>query len=651
MDASSNFWTRRTVSRRAALRGAGLGLAGVAGAALIGCGSDDDDAPAPAARQAATAAPTQAGAQATAAATAAPEEPSFLASRALDESPPQPGGIIASYTNTDVTNLDSIAAESFLPTTAGRWVYPQLVEFAPGIGGPPASGDVRPGLAEDWEIVSPLKLILHLRKNAKWDPREPTNSRGVVADDVVFSWNKFKEKSSSRMSVSNDASDLAPIVDITAIDDYTIQVDSAFAFGPLFGVLAYPRWLQIQPQEADGGYDARNDMRGAGPWMLTKYDRSVKFEYRKNPNYWVKDRPLTDGWDLTIIPEYAQQHAQRLAGKIWLGGINAADQISTYEELPWLNVLMGDYYRGNWQVYFGLRPDSPFIDERVRRAVSNLMDRQLIIDTFSNLDEKREAGWPIETRITSVGVSTGYPAFWADPERKVNQVYSPEQAKAFAYDPAEAKKLMEAAGHGDGLKTKFHHIATAQYGSTFVKVGEAYVGMLEATGLFDLDVKNGDYSTEYLPKIYFGQGDFEGIGWGASTIFPHVGQHLVSYYHSGGSRQKVAFQSFDDLEGGAKRGGDPSSMEGTAASDTLIEKAMASLDFDEQVELILQWQADNALRTPMITSSIHNGTPGFGFYPPWVKNLTAYRSYLESSEQTTYPEWWIDEKLKKEILG
>jgi ABC-type transport system substrate-binding protein len=210
---------------------------------------------------------------------------------------------------------------------------------------------------------------------------------------------------------------------------------------------------------------------------------------------------------------------------------------------------------------------------------------------------------------------------------------------------------MDAAGKSDGISTKLHYIATAQYGTTFPKVGEAYAGMFEATGLFDVDIKNGDYSTEYLPKIYFGEGDFDGIGWGASTIFPHVGQHLASYYHSAGSRQKVAFQSFADRDAGMKFGGDPASVEGTAASDALIAKAMASLDFEEQVELIHQWQADNALRMPMITSTLWNGGPNFGLNPPWVKNILAYRDYLEGDKQTVRPHWWIDEKLRKEIQG
>ena len=38
-----NYWLRGRISRRAALRGAAFGLAGLAGAALVGCGGGDDE--------------------------------------------------------------------------------------------------------------------------------------------------------------------------------------------------------------------------------------------------------------------------------------------------------------------------------------------------------------------------------------------------------------------------------------------------------------------------------------------------------------------------------------------------------------------------------------------------------------------------------
>ena len=118
------------------------------------------------------------------------------------------------------------------------------------------------------------------------------------------------------------------------------------------------------------------------------------------------ESPYLDGFDQPIIPEYAQRHAQFMAGKVWSsGGVNQQDLIDTYEELPWLNVFAGGWTRSVWQIYFGLRPDSPFRDERVRRAVSALIDRDLVTETFYGLGDLKEARWPVELRTHSIGVA------------------------------------------------------------------------------------------------------------------------------------------------------------------------------------------------------------------------------------------------------
>ena len=98
-NGQSSYWARRRISRRAALRGAGLGVVGLAGAALVGCGDDDEEEAAPAAAQA-TAAPTQAAA----AATAAPAAPTQAAAAATAE----PEGQIK-YGGTYVTSFGRAA--------------------------------------------------------------------------------------------------------------------------------------------------------------------------------------------------------------------------------------------------------------------------------------------------------------------------------------------------------------------------------------------------------------------------------------------------------------------------------------------------------------------------------------------------------------
>jgi ABC-type transport system substrate-binding protein len=284
------------------------------------------------------------------------------------------------------------------------------VQFKPGYLDNPPDGDVEPQLAERYEFADPQTLTFHLRKDAKWDQRAPTSSRPVDARDVVFSWKKFEAQSNSAESLAHSASKFAPVESINAIDDHTVQVKLAFRTGLILPSLAFNRWLQIMPRESDGGFDPRQEMRGAGPWYLETWDRSTRMNFRKNPNYWAKDRPFVDGYDGPIIGEYAQRLAQFRAGKIYGGVVAQNDIIATKEEIPELNVFQGEYGRGNWQIYFGLRPNSPFRDERVRRAVSMLIDRDQILDTFNQVSDFTKKGWPIATRWHSVGVSAGFNA-------------------------------------------------------------------------------------------------------------------------------------------------------------------------------------------------------------------------------------------------
>ena len=128
------------------LRGALVGAAGLAGAALIGCGDDDDEPVATAAPTvAATAAATTA---ATAAATAAATEAATGITQPVDTSAQaQTGGIVPRYTAyANPPHLD-INLQQTGVQAAVIAVYDTLLEPEPGYLAPP-SGDVRGGLAE-----------------------------------------------------------------------------------------------------------------------------------------------------------------------------------------------------------------------------------------------------------------------------------------------------------------------------------------------------------------------------------------------------------------------------------------------------------------------------------------------------------------------
>ena len=114
----SNYWTRNRISRRAALRGVGLGVAGLAGAALIGCGDEDEDTTAPAASGAATAAAAATAATAATAAAAAAQPVTSI----------KRGGVQKYQTGGDPPSTDPYGNLSYQTKGYAGYVYSRLMK-------------------------------------------------------------------------------------------------------------------------------------------------------------------------------------------------------------------------------------------------------------------------------------------------------------------------------------------------------------------------------------------------------------------------------------------------------------------------------------------------------------------------------------------
>ncbi len=76
----------------------------------------------------------------------------------------------------------------------------------------------------------------------------------------------------------------------------------AFPYVPIIPFIVYPRYGQIQPKEADGGYDPQNDMRGSGPWIMDRWEKDVVLRFKKNPDWHFKGRPFFDTHRVPIHP-------------------------------------------------------------------------------------------------------------------------------------------------------------------------------------------------------------------------------------------------------------------------------------------------------------------------------------------------------------
>jgi len=595
------YWSKvnlARLSRRRSLALTGIGAA-VAGLMLAGCGGSDRGS------------------------TSTKDEGSSLLTKPEDRTDKAvKGGVYPGSLAVDIQSFDFSVSGTSSDATASSFAHSRLVKFQTYKYPTPVKTVVEADAATSWEI-SPdgLQYTYKLRPNMKFDSRAPTNGRALNASDVKFSWDRFAKLSSLRNVLANATDPGAPITSVEATDSQTVVIKLAFPYAPLNTMLAYYRYLQILPVEADGKYDVRQDMRGSAAWRLKSYARSQKIEYEKNPDWYDAPKVNFDTLSFPIVTEYATALAQFRTGNIGTYAVKAEDILSAKRDIPALKMMAEEEFSlGGSQLRFSYLPNSPFLDDRVRRAASMLLDRDLVIDAFENLSEFEKAGLHAPVRWNS-SIPSGWDDFWIDPKNNAKELG--EGASSYQFNAAEAKKLMSAAGHKAALETQFVY-PPGQWGSAWEKQAEVIRVMLEEKGDFKLKTVTLNYPTEFRPKYFQGSDKHEGIAFMDSAPYPDVDGWLWNWYRSGGERS-----------GHLGPDGKPD-----AKLDDLVAKQRGEADLQKRQAIIKDIQRYAATKMYVI----HNPGDAVGFQLawPWLANWNVYRARTGGApwQETLYQQWF-----------
>jgi len=561
------------LTRRGFLVGAG---ASAAAAILAACGG----ATTPATQQAAPAAtsPVTAG-QTPAVAPASAAAPSAAATVQAKAG----GKLVIRWYTGDPPDLDPYLNVTFRSQEFGGFFYSRLLKYDSGPSVVPNSFKPVPDLAEKYDVSSDgLTYTFTIRANAKWQNKDPMNGRAVTADDVVWSFDRFRK-------VSPNKNYFDGVKEVKATDPRTVVFTLNNVFAPFENSVAAPVFY-IMPKEvieADG--DGRKRVIGSGPWIFDKFDKGVQVVAKRNPDYYFTGTPNVDEVDLLIVPEDATAVANMRAKQIDINALSQSDRKSLVASNPEIKML--DYPQN--QLYFMYwRVDAPpFNDIRVRQAVSLAIDRDEMISVL----------WE-GTGFLNNALPAGQRSWYLDPR----SAEMGPNAKYYKRDVDAAKKLLADAGFAGGLKVPIISSLNA-YGNVFNSSIELVIKQLKDAGI-QADLRPQDYAA-YIGSTFLGKFDPGTMVWGLETPFQEPHEYLFNMYHPKGVRNHAGVN-------------DPKLTE-------MVEKQAVTLDKPARKAMISDIQRYTGEQQYYVFGVAGNTTIAT---QPWVKNFFYESDYARGGE-------------------
>lgn len=272
--------------------------------------------------------------------------------------------------------------------------------------------EIVPGLAKNWEFEeASCTYTFHLAENVKWHDGED-----FTADDVKFTIEAIMDPENG----SENAPNYEDVEEIRVIDDHTIEFHLT---APNVAFLDYMS-MAVLPEHLLAGEDMqesdffRNPV-GTGPYRLENWDVGQAITLVRNENYF-KGPANIERIIFKIVPDDTAKALQMKAGELDLALLTPRDA-QTFADMEGYTCyeMKTSDYRG---ILFNFGHEYWVENRDLIPAVCCAIDRQSIIDAVL-LGQGVVAYGPLQRNI-----------------------YDNEAVEQYAYDPARAREILEAAG-------------------------------------------------------------------------------------------------------------------------------------------------------------------------------------------------------------
>ncbi len=503
----------------------------------------------------------------------------------------------------------------------------------------PASGPVEPNLAESWAFnADGTQLTCNLRKGMKWSDGQPFSP-----DDILFLWEDVwgtKEALAPMPGAAYVEAGKPPT--LAKVDDNTIK----FTFHkPFYYALnnfaSMPEWAwpkhymkQFHPKYTPSAtwevfiknkrWDEGRGKVTMQAWMLESYQADKGLKMVRNPYYWKVDTsgnqlPYIDRVVWNVIQDRPTIALKAVAGEIDVDGMWVGiPQIPLFfAEKDKRGFTLG-WYKGEiaWRMLANMdHPDETIRktlrDVNFRRAVALALDRKAINKTFY------------------YDLATVFNACFSP----ATPFYEPFCATTYAaYDPAEAKKLLDQAGYkdvnNDGVRESadgkpLQLIIDVYQHDLYVPLMEMVVEQLKAVGLkavLNIQQQDAIFQRKNAWEYMFTVGDYDGSGTPLESpdhFIPINDTTPVWHHLASKAPMSPEYAKFAELVSSAK----------TVSRDEMIKRMKEATKI--MAEQVFMWSVGSMDRPYFIGKGVFNVPKEASRFPADTPPLRLYQAYIK----------------------
>ena len=446
----------------------------------------------------------------------------------------QHGGELVIATVSDAISLDPAGANDVPSFDIQFNIFEKLIKHDENMG-------LQPSLATSWEAVDDTTWEFKLQEGVTFHDGTTFNAEVVKAN---------VERIIDEDVAAPTAYLLDMIDEVVVIDDYTIQIKTAYPFSGLPAHLAHSAGAMISLEQIEADYAAMEE--GADPGSVInekpigtgyfKFDEWSPGQYIrlvKNEDYW-DGAALLDSVTFKVVPEDLTRIAELNTGDSHVTNQLSSSDVAQIESTEGLAMLQ----QGSVSLdYLGFNTQKePFDDERVRQAITMAINKEQIVD----------------------GIANGYAIPAAGPLAP-NVFGYDENLEGIAYNQEEAKKLLAEAGYEDGFSTSIWTNETRER----LDIATNIQSQLSEIGI-EVEIEIFEWGA-YLEKIGEGEHDMFILGWSNGTADADNGLYPLFHSENMGPPGNRTFLDHGEL-------------------DSILEEARQTADEAERIELYKQAQ-------------------------------------------------------------